>query len=697
MLSPLSTPLRSSDRSLRRLYHLTCLRRLALCTSSACRRSQSCRRSSTRTVSPQSKSAMPPPVDISANEASSADPLGNLTGGAPGLGGVSSPGLDAAMLGAGAAGGSGPTPLPGMPGGQEIHFAPGIEEEANSYFQRIYTGASSIDEVIALLKRFQASSKPREQQVYACMVHNLFDEYRYFPKYPDKPLRTTALLFGALVQHSLVSHITLGMFLRYVLEALRKPPGSKMCKFGVAALESFRDRLPEWPQYCQHLYAVPHFSQVLPELIPLLESVPGIRSGAAATTASGGAPPSAPPGLFSGGLAGLGADDPSALASGASPVLPGGAAARPAAGAAATGAPEGFTLLTRFGARLGSSGRAGFRGAAAAAATATAIAAGAAALTAPAATAAATTAAATAGAGGGRRACSAAFAADPCSCTNSGGGADDICLRLPRLLDRSRGAINCSGGGRRSPRCDPGQDRLHPQQHAVVECCRAGREPQGDPTRGPRLRAVVCAVFGRQARLARAQFPFALWGDGDRAQHEELKQGHPNVDVTECARPISLAEDPIVVVTALLAQEPRLVVGSSHLGAQPGAPHARHRHEGINLRCVRARPPHRRRPIRRQGPRRVLLVPRLHATQPVGHGPPLPTPRALLGTRPEAQPQVRDRGAREDAQGRARRHTAVGAARNPRAGPHADVRLCKPRGRCRRRIGWCRLWWWPRR
>ena len=80
-----------------------------------------------------------------------------------------------------------------------------------------------------MLKRFQASREPREQQVYACMVHNLFDEYRYFPKYPDKPLRTTALLFGSLVQHGLVSNITLGMFLRYVLEALRKPLGSKMC------------------------------------------------------------------------------------------------------------------------------------------------------------------------------------------------------------------------------------------------------------------------------------------------------------------------------------------------------------------------------------------------------------------------------------------------------------------------------------
>ena len=55
--------------------------------------------------------------------------------------------------------------LPGMPGGQDIHFAAGIEEEANSYFQRIYTGASSIDDVVALLKRFQASGNPREQQV----------------------------------------------------------------------------------------------------------------------------------------------------------------------------------------------------------------------------------------------------------------------------------------------------------------------------------------------------------------------------------------------------------------------------------------------------------------------------------------------------------------------------------------------------
>ncbi|KAL1530185.1 hypothetical protein AB1Y20_001101 [Prymnesium parvum] len=175
-------------------------------------------------------------------------------------------------------------------GAADMQFSAEVEEEANSYFQKIYNDAISIDKVVAMLKRFQASSSTHEHQVYACMVHNLFDEYRYFPKYPDKPLRTTALLFGALVQHGLVlSNMMLGMFLRYVLEALRKPPSSKMCKFALTALDQFKSRLPEWRQYCSHIYQVPHLAQVAPELIPFLESV---MNGRAAVDAS------QPPGII---------------------------------------------------------------------------------------------------------------------------------------------------------------------------------------------------------------------------------------------------------------------------------------------------------------------------------------------------------------------------------------------------------------
>ena len=61
-------------------------------------------------------------------------------------------------------------------------FPPDIEEEANSHFQRIYTSEMQIDGVIQMLKGFKLSQSQREQEVFACMIHNLFDEYRFFPR-----------------------------------------------------------------------------------------------------------------------------------------------------------------------------------------------------------------------------------------------------------------------------------------------------------------------------------------------------------------------------------------------------------------------------------------------------------------------------------------------------------------------------------
>lgn len=128
----------------------------------------------------------------------------------------------------------------------------------------------------------------RDQEVFACMIQSLLDEYRFFPRYPEKELRVTAVLFGktlspcfqcvtatlylfllwlragvltvsfgqnsfrsspaslrisrlgpsvlvlfplctgSLVKHQLVSSFTLGIALRCVLDALRKPHDSKV-------------------------------------------------------------------------------------------------------------------------------------------------------------------------------------------------------------------------------------------------------------------------------------------------------------------------------------------------------------------------------------------------------------------------------------------------------------------------------------
>ncbi|KAL7495152.1 hypothetical protein ACHAWT_006213 [Skeletonema menzelii] len=152
-----------------------------------------------------------------------------------------------------------------------------IEEAANGYFQKIYASEESAREVVELLKRFKTSGSSKENDIFACMIHNLFDEYRFFSKYPEKELRITGILFGLLIKEQLVSSITLGIALRYVLEALRKPPNQspqsgKMFRFGMFALEQFKERLHEWPQYCSHIVQIGHLREGYATLVGEIET-----------------------------------------------------------------------------------------------------------------------------------------------------------------------------------------------------------------------------------------------------------------------------------------------------------------------------------------------------------------------------------------------------------------------------------------
>lgn len=150
-----------------------------------------------------------------------------------------------------------------------------VEDEANSFFQRIYNHPPNptltIDEVLELLKRFQDSGHQREKDVSNCIIKNLFEEYKYFPQYPEKELRVTAQLFGGIIEHGLVTMIPLGLALRFVLDAVRKPCESKMYYFGIAALDRFKSKLKDYPQYCQHLSCISHFKDFPPHLIEWVE------------------------------------------------------------------------------------------------------------------------------------------------------------------------------------------------------------------------------------------------------------------------------------------------------------------------------------------------------------------------------------------------------------------------------------------
>lgn len=148
-----------------------------------------------------------------------------------------------------------------------------IEDEVNAFFEKIFSKEYPVNDVVELLKRLRASNNSRDQQLFSCMTQNLFDEYRFFSKYPENELILTATIFGAIIKHQLISHVPLGIGLRYVLEALKKPVNHKLFKFGIHALIQFQRRLLDWPQYCSHLLQIPHLCQSYPDLIPFLQAI----------------------------------------------------------------------------------------------------------------------------------------------------------------------------------------------------------------------------------------------------------------------------------------------------------------------------------------------------------------------------------------------------------------------------------------
>jgi CCR4-NOT transcription complex subunit 1 len=150
-------------------------------------------------------------------------------------------------------------------------FAPDIEEETTAYLQKVYNGELTVEQFVETLKSFKNSTVGREQEVLACLVYNLFDEYRFYCKYPEKELSITAVLFGQLIHQGLVSSITLGVALRYVLEALRSPPAENLFGFATSAIRQFQDEMSQWIKFCQQALGVPGLQERDAELYAIIE------------------------------------------------------------------------------------------------------------------------------------------------------------------------------------------------------------------------------------------------------------------------------------------------------------------------------------------------------------------------------------------------------------------------------------------
>lgn len=152
------------------------------------------------------------------------------------------------------------------------------DKKMQEHFKNMYSGESDVRDIISVLKKYKESRDPAEQELFACMIHGLFDEYNCFGEYPLEALATTAVLFGGIINFNLLSRIALQVGLAMVLEAVQEyRPDDSMYKFGLQALLHFSTRLSEWPNYCDQLLIVPGLQGT--EIFAKAEEVVGQQVG----------------------------------------------------------------------------------------------------------------------------------------------------------------------------------------------------------------------------------------------------------------------------------------------------------------------------------------------------------------------------------------------------------------------------------
>jgi len=82
-----------------------------------------------------------------------------------------------------------------------------IEEAANKIYQNLFHSELTVNEIVEKMKAYRNSQNQKESEIYACMIHSIFDEYRFFHQYPEKELTLIANLFGQLINQKLLDGI----------------------------------------------------------------------------------------------------------------------------------------------------------------------------------------------------------------------------------------------------------------------------------------------------------------------------------------------------------------------------------------------------------------------------------------------------------------------------------------------------------
>jgi hypothetical protein len=129
-------------------------------------------------------------------------------------------------------------------------------------------GTNKVEDLVKIMKEFRNSQNSTERETYACMVQNLFDEWKFFPKYPKKELGMTARLFGLIIKEKIIDGVVTDIGLKCIVEGLKRE--GKMFDFAITALEECKDSI-EHETGLESILSAEQFKENKPELYEYIQ------------------------------------------------------------------------------------------------------------------------------------------------------------------------------------------------------------------------------------------------------------------------------------------------------------------------------------------------------------------------------------------------------------------------------------------